>query len=162
LNTANHLAHKVLALEEAAMQVARWRVLGKTVAFTNGCFDLLHAGHIASLLAAAREADYLVVALNADDSVRRLKGPGRPVQDQQHRATVMAALSMVDLVVLFEEDTPIEVIKNLLPDVLVKGGDYKAEGVVGYREVTGAGGRVVINPIVPGLSTTNIIKKRES
>jgi len=140
-------------------QVNRWRVLGKTIAFTNGCFDILHEGHIASLSDAAREADFLIVGLNSDASTNRLKGPGRPINDQHARATVMAALLMVDAVTLFDEDTPLDLINAIRPDVLVKGGDYTLEQIVGAKEVLSRGGRVVINPIVPGFSTTAILEK---
>jgi D-beta-D-heptose 7-phosphate kinase/D-beta-D-heptose 1-phosphate adenosyltransferase len=138
-------------------KVAQWRLLGKKVAFTNGCFDIIHAGHIASLNEASETADYLVVGLNADSSVRGLKGPGRPVNDEDSRAVVMASLSMVDAVVLFSEPTPLELIKSFLPDVLVKGGDYTIEEIAGAKEVIEAGGKVIINPIKEGFSTTNII-----
>jgi len=140
-------------------QLRRWRLLGKTIAFTNGCFDILHQGHIASLSDAAREADILIVGLNSDASTRRLKGEQRPVNNEQARATVLASLLMVDAVIIFEEDTPLELIKAVMPDVLVKGGDYTLEQIVGAKEVMAAGGRVVINPIVPGFSTTGIIDK---
>ncbi|HET6252455.1 MAG TPA: D-glycero-beta-D-manno-heptose 1-phosphate adenylyltransferase [Puia sp.] len=140
-------------------QVNRWRLLSKTIAFTNGCFDVLHAGHIASLSAAAREADILIVGLNSDASTKRLKGPGRPVNDQHARATIIAALLMVDAVTLFDEDTPLDLINAIRPDVLVKGGDYTLEQIVGAKEVLSWGGRVVINPIVPGFSTTGILDK---
>jgi D-beta-D-heptose 7-phosphate kinase/D-beta-D-heptose 1-phosphate adenosyltransferase len=140
-------------------QVNRWRVLSKTIAFTNGVFDILHQGHIASLSDAAREADFLIVGLNSDASTKQLKGPGRPINDQHARATVMAALLMVDAVTLFDEDTPLELIKAIRPDVLVKGGDYTLDQIVGAKEVLSWGGRVVINPIVPGFSTTGILEK---
>lgn len=150
---------KIFDLPGLQHQVRRWKLLGKTVAFTNGCFDILHSGHIASLSDAAREADFLVVGLNTDASTRRLKGPTRPVNSQEARATVMASLLMVDAVILFDEDTPLELITALRPDVLVKGGDYTLEQIVGAKEVMAAGGRVVINPILPGFSTTGIIEK---
>src|SRR5580658_10008951 len=140
-------------------QVNRWRVLSKTIAFTNGVFDILHQGHIASLSDAAREADFLIVGLNSDASTKRLKGPGRPINDQHARATVMAALLMVDAVTLFDEDTPLELINAIRPDVLVKGGDYTLDQIVGAKEVLSWGGRVVINPILPGFSTTAILEK---
>jgi rfaE bifunctional protein nucleotidyltransferase chain/domain len=140
-------------------QVNRWRLLSKTIAFTNGCFDVLHQGHIASLSDAAREADILIVGLNSDTSTKRLKGPGRPINDQHARSIVMAALLMVDAVTLFDEDTPLELINAIRPDVLVKGGDYTLEQIVGAKEVLSWGGRVVINPIVPGFSTTGILEK---
>ena len=153
------IPQKIFDLSGLQHQLSRWRLLGKTVAFTNGCFDILHQGHIASLSDAAREADLLVVGLNSDASTCRLKGEGRPVNDQHARATVMAALLMVDAVILFEEDTPLNLINAIRPDVLVKGGDYTLEQIVGAKEVIEAGGRVVINPIVPGFSTTGIIEK---
>ena len=134
-------------------------MLGKTIAFTNGCFDILHRGHIASLSDAAKEADILIVGLNSDTSAKRLKGPGRPINDQHARSIVMAALLMVDAVTLFDEDTPLDLINAIRPDVLVKGGDYALEQIVGAKEVLSWGGRVVINPIVPGFSTTGILEK---
>ena len=145
--------------EQAARHLAAARIKGKTVAFTNGCFDILHEGHIFSLSQAAQEADILVVGVNSDASVKRLKGNERPVNNEQSRSLLLAALVLVDLVVIFDEDTPLELITALHPDVLVKGGDYTPEQVVGAKEVISWGGRVVINPIVPGFSTTGIIEK---
>jgi D-glycero-beta-D-manno-heptose 1-phosphate adenylyltransferase len=159
VKTGNSIDEKILTTEELSKKLARWRLLGKKVSFTNGCFDILHAGHIASLREAARYADILVVGLNADESVKKLKGMDRPVNDQKARAMVLAALSMVDAVVLFSEDTPRELIKTILPDFLVKGGDYKVEDIAGSEEVIAAGGQVVINPIVEGFSTTSLIGK---
>ena len=153
------IPQKIFDLSGLQHQLSRWRLLGKTVAFTNGCFDILHQGHIASLSDAAREADFLIVGLNSDASTRRLKGESRPINNQSARATVMASLLMVDAVILFEEDTPLNLINAIRPDVLVKGGDYTLEQIVGAKEVIEAGGRVVINPIVPGFSTTGIIEK---
>lgn len=154
-----HITQKIVSVGDLVARMAAWRVTGKKVAFTNGCFDLLHQGHIYSLSEAARQADYLVVGLNADDSVRRLKGEGRPVNDQYSRALVLASLVMVDAVVLFEEDTPLELIRQLKPDVLVKGGDYTVDQVAGAKEVIASGGKVVFNPILEGFSTTSIIEK---
>jgi D-beta-D-heptose 7-phosphate kinase/D-beta-D-heptose 1-phosphate adenosyltransferase len=153
------IPQKIFDLSGLQHQLSRWRLLGKTVAFTNGCFDIVHQGHIASLSDAAREADFLVVGLNSDASTCRLKGENRPINNQHARATVMAALLMVDAVILFEEDTPLNLINAIRPDVLVKGGDYTLEQIVGAKEVIETGGRVVINPIVPGFSTTGIIEK---
>ncbi|HVV06286.1 MAG TPA: D-glycero-beta-D-manno-heptose 1-phosphate adenylyltransferase [Puia sp.] len=153
------IQQKIFDLPALQHQLRRWRLLGKSVAFTNGCFDILHEGHIASLSDAAREADILIVGVNSDDSTCRLKGPQRPINPQQARATVLASLLMVDAVVIFEEDTPLELIKIVQPDVLVKGGDYTLDQIVGAKEVMAAGGRVVINPIVPGFSTTGLIEK---
>jgi D-beta-D-heptose 7-phosphate kinase/D-beta-D-heptose 1-phosphate adenosyltransferase len=130
-----------------------------TVVFTNGCFDVLHRGHVEYLAQARAMGDALVVGLNADDSVRRLKGPSRPVNPEDDRAFVLAGLEAVDAVVLFGEDTPRDLIAGLLPDVLVKGGDYRPEDIVGAREVEEAGGRVVVAPLVPGRSTTSILER---
>ena len=151
------IQHKIFSAKEIVFQVNRWKLISKTISFTNGCFDILHPGHIASLSDAAREADFLIVGLNSDLSAKKLKGAGRPVMDQQSRALMLASLLMVDAVVIFEEETPIELIKRIQPDVLVKGGDYTIEQIVGAKEVVAAGGRVVINPIVEGFSTTGII-----
>jgi rfaE bifunctional protein nucleotidyltransferase chain/domain len=153
------IPQKIYDLPGLQHQLRRWRLLSKTIAFTNGCFDILHQGHIASLSDAAREADILIVGLNSDASTRRLKGPQRPINNEQARATVLAALLMVDAVILFEEDTPLNLITTVSPDVLVKGGDYTIDQIVGAKEVMAAGGRVVINPIVPGFSTTGLIDK---
>jgi D-beta-D-heptose 7-phosphate kinase/D-beta-D-heptose 1-phosphate adenosyltransferase len=133
--------------------------LGKSIAFTNGVFDILHPGHIFSLSQAAKEGDFLVVGLNSDDSVKRLKGKERPVHDQDSRALLLASLLMVDAVVIFEEDTPLQLINSIKPDVLIKGGDYTIEQIVGAQEVLANGGRVVINPVIDGYSTTLIIDK---
>ena len=153
------IPQKIYDLSGLLHQVRRWRVLGKTVAFTNGCFDILHQGHIASLSDAAREADYLVVGVNSDASTCRLKGPDRPINNQDARALLIASLLMVDAVIIFDEDTPLNLINAILPDVLVKGGDYTLEQIVGAKEVMAAGGKVVINPIVEGYSTTGLIGK---
>jgi len=136
----------------------RTRVAGPVV-FTNGVFDLLHPGHIDVLLGARREGAALVVGLNSDASVRRLKGPTRPVRTESERAAVLAALEMVDLVVAFSEDTPAELVAWLQPDVIVKGGDYTPDTIVGSDVVRARGGRVVVIPLVPGQSTTSIIAK---
>ncbi|HMJ16854.1 MAG TPA: D-glycero-beta-D-manno-heptose 1-phosphate adenylyltransferase [Gemmatimonadaceae bacterium] len=141
-------------------EAERWRAARKDrIAFTNGVFDLLHPGHIDLLLAARGTADALVVGVNSDDSVRRLKGPGRPVRSAAERAFVLAAVECVDLVVVFPEDTPLELVKTLKPDVIVKGGDYTEATIVGANEVKGWGGRVVVVPLTPGQSTTAIIRK---
>lgn len=156
-----NLQTKILPLSDLLQKAAVWRAAGKTIAFTNGCFDILHAGHVASLTEAAKHGDVLVVALNADTSVKKLKGDSRPLNDENARAVVMAALSMVDAVTIFSEETPRELIVALMPDVIVKGGDYKVEEIAGAKEVIENGGRVVINPIVEGFSTTSIIQKMQ-
>lgn len=159
MRKADIIEKKIFTLPELLRRIAQWRAIGKTVSFTNGVFDIMHRGHISSLSQAAGEADYLIVGLNSDASTKRLKGDSRPVNDEQARSIVMAALLMVDAVVLFEEDTPLELIKAVLPDVLVKGGDYTEEQIVGAKEVKANGGKVVINPIVEGFSTTGLIGK---
>ena len=155
------IPYKILSRDELQKSVERWKLLSKKVVFTNGCFDILHAGHIASLSDAAKEADILVVGMNSDSSTKRLKGEGRPVNDENSRSLVMASLAIVDAVTLFDEDTPLELIKATLPDVLVKGGDYTIDQIVGAKEVIANGGRVVINPILQGFSTTRIIEKMQ-
>jgi rfaE bifunctional protein nucleotidyltransferase chain/domain len=122
-------------------------------------FDILHPGHIFSLSQAAQEADYLIVGVNSDESVKRLKGKERPINNQESRSLILASLLMVDAVIVFEEDTPLELINVIKPEVLVKGGDYTIEEIVGAKEVIANGGRVVINPVIEGYSTTNIIEK---
>lgn len=136
----------------------RERQRGRVV-FTNGVFDLLHPGHIDVLLGSRRFGDALIVGLNSDDSVRRFKGPDRPVRNVVERSYVLAALAMVDAVVVFEEDTPLELVRQLRPDVLVKGGDYTEETIVGAREVRSWGGDVQVIPLTPGQSTTGIIER---
>ena len=126
--------------------------------FTNGVFDLLHPGHVDVLVGARRQGDALIVAVNSDDSVRRLKGPSRPVRGEAERAYVVAAFEMVDCVVLFDQDTPLELIERLRPDVLVKGGDYSEDTIVGAPQVRSWGGSVIVIPLTPGHSTTNIIR----
>ncbi len=159
MRKADIIESKILTVPDIRKKIAQWRVTSKTIAFTNGCFDILHRGHIFSLSQAAREADFLIVGLNSDASCRGLKGDSRPVNDEQSRALLLASLLMVDAVVLFNESTPLELIKAIMPDVLVKGGDYTVEQIVGAKEVMENGGRVVINPIVQGYSTTGIIQK---
>lgn len=159
MRNTQHIQHKIQPLEQAIRTVSQWRVLNKKVAFTNGCFDILHRGHIFSLGQAAHEAEFLIVGVNSDASTKRLKGPERPINDEQSRALVLASLVMVDLVVIFEEDTPLNLITSLKPDVLVKGGDYTIDQIVGAKEVMENGGKVIINPIVEGFSTTGIIGK---
>jgi D-beta-D-heptose 7-phosphate kinase / D-beta-D-heptose 1-phosphate adenosyltransferase len=152
---------KVLDGERLAKRIAEWRAAGETIVFTNGCFDLLHVGHVTLLEECHRFGSKLVLGLNADASVCRLKGPTRPVVGENERARVMAALASVDAVVLFEEDTPIELIRAVKPDVLVKGGDYSVETVVGHEDVIANGGRVEIVPTVEGFSTSNLVKKMQ-
>ena len=156
------IPEKIYTLAALKQQVAAWRVTGKSVAFTNGCFDILHEGHIFSLNQAASEADFLVVGVNSDSSVKKLKGPERPINNEQSRSLLLSNLVAVDAVVIFPEDTPLELIVAIMPDVIVKGGDYTINQIVGSGEVLANGGRVVINPIVAGFSTTGIIEQIKS
>ncbi len=155
----NAMAKKILSIEEAKTIMFGWKLLGKKTVFTNGCFDILHQGHIFSLGQAAKEADFLIVGINSDASVQRLKGPSRPINNTESRAIMIANLAIVDMVVVFEEDTPLALIKALMPDILVKGGDYSLDQIVGAKEVIANGGKVIINPIVEGYSTTGLIEK---
>ncbi len=159
MNTSGLIKQRLFTRESILQQVLRWKFFGKKIAFTNGCFDILHQGHIYSLFEAAKEADILIVGLNADSSVKKLKGPDRPINDENSRAILLASLIMVDAVVIFDEETPLELIKSILPDVLIKGGDYKPEEIAGAKEVIAAGGKIVINPIIEGFSSTSIIEK---
>ena len=143
-------------MDDAAIR--RKRLEGKVV-FTNGVFDLLHRGHLDLLTAARAQGDALIVGINTDSSVKRIKGPSRPVREESDRAYLVAGLECVDLVVLFEEDTPLETVKALRPDVIVKGGDYKLDSIVGAREVESWGGEVVVVPITEGHSTTSLIER---
>ncbi|HEY6488332.1 MAG: bifunctional D-glycero-beta-D-manno-heptose-7-phosphate kinase/D-glycero-beta-D-manno-heptose 1-phosphate adenylyltransferase HldE [Terracidiphilus sp.] len=156
---ALHGEDRVLAREDLVKRIALWRANHERVVFTNGCFDLLHIGHITLLEQARRYGDRLIVAINSDASVSRLKGPSRPIVDQNARARVLAALAAVDAVVIFDEPTPLEAIVALRPDVLVKGGDYQAETIVGAKEVASWGGELKIVPLVEGFSTTRLIEK---
>lgn len=150
---------KVLSPNDLAEKVNHWRANEKKIVFTNGCFDILHPGHIYSLVQASREGDCLIAGVNADSSVKKLKGNNRPVNNESTRALMVASLSMVDAVCIFSEETPLELIKSILPDVLVKGGDYTLDQIAGAKEVIAAGGKVVLNPILDGFSTTSIINK---
>ena len=149
----------ILTLEEAILRFGREKRNARRIVFTNGCFDLLHPGHIRSFELARALGDALIVGLNSDASVRQLKGPGRPVMPERERAEILAALESVDALIIFDEQTPRELISRLLPDVLVKGGDWPGDQIVGREEVEAAGGRVVSLPLVPGYSTTAILQK---
>lgn len=157
-----HAGEKVLTLGQLKKRASTWRSFGEKIVFTNGCFDLLHIGHITLLEEARRTGDRLVVAINSDASVKKLKGPGRPVAGENERARILAAMSAVDAVVIFDEPTPLAVIEALRPDMIVKGGDYNESTVVGAKEVRSWGGRVKIVPTVEGFSTTNLIARASS
>ncbi|HEX8502523.1 MAG TPA: D-glycero-beta-D-manno-heptose 1-phosphate adenylyltransferase [Pyrinomonadaceae bacterium] len=149
----------ILSRDELLRARESLRAGGRTLVFTNGCFDILHVGHVRYLAAARRLGDALLVAINSDRSVRALKGPGRPVMNERERAEVLAALAAVDFVTVFGEESPRRLIAELLPDVLVKGGDYAPEEIHGREEVEAAGGRVLALPFVEGASTTGIIER---
>ena len=149
----------ILNMEEAILRFGREKRNGRRIVFTNGCFDLLHPGHIQALEQARALGGALVVGINSDASVRQLKGPGRPILPELERAEILAALECVDAVVIFNELTPREIIAALLPDILVKGGDWPGDQIIGREEVEAAGGRVVSVPVVPGYSTTAILAK---
>jgi len=150
---------KILSREMMAETVRRLKKQGRKVVFTNGCFDILHAGHVRYLREAKGMGDVLVVGLNSDESVRRLKGEGRPFVPEMDRAELLAALEMVDYITIFDEDTPAELISRLVPDVLVKGGDYRPNDVAGREIVESSGGKVAIVPLFEGRSTTSLIAR---
>ena len=150
---------KIQTISSSQTLLLDLKSLGHKIVFTNGCFDILHLGHITYLEQAKTKGDILIVGLNSDASVKRLKGTERPIKDEQSRASILAALSSVDLVIVFKEDTPIDLIQAVKPDVLVKGGDYKKEDIVGADFVEGLGGRVEIIPFLQGHSSTDLINK---
>lgn len=152
-------SEKIKSVEAALAQVEKWKSEGQKVVFTNGCFDIVHLGHVDYLEKAQKLGDKLVLGLNTDASVSRIKGPTRPIVDENSRSRVMASLAFVDLVVFFDTETPYELIKTLLPDILVKGNDYLAENIVGADVVKSNGGDVKTVELVKGYSTTNIVNK---
>jgi len=151
------ISGKIYTLTDIVQKTSQWKKQGKKIVFTNGVFDLLHKGHIFSLSQAAKQGDILIIGLNSDHSVKRLKGDNRPINDQEARAFLLASLIMVDAVIIFEEDTPLNLITSIMPHVLVKGGDYTVDEIAGAKEVIANGGKVVINPVLDGFSTTAII-----
>ena len=159
MDTLTTIKNKLLSREDLETKLLEWRSLKKNIVFTNGCFDILHRGHVEYLAQASDLGDKLIVGLNTDASVKRLKGETRPVNDEQSRALLLSALQFVDAVVLFGEDTPYELIKQVQPDVLVKGNDYRPEEIIGYDIVTAKCGKVLTINFVDGFSTTNIIKR---
>ncbi|MFT3737331.1 MAG: D-glycero-beta-D-manno-heptose 1-phosphate adenylyltransferase [Breznakibacter sp.] len=153
------IKNKIVSRDKAAQIVGQWQNNGDQVVFTNGCFDLVHRGHVEYLSLAADLGQKMILGLNTDVSVQRLKGPKRPLVDEYSRAILLAAFSFIDLIVYFDEDTPYELIKALQPDVLVKGSDYRPESIVGYDIVTGRGGKVETIDFVEGFSTSKLVKK---
>lgn len=158
-NPEQTLLNKITTLPALLIKINGWKREGKKIVFTNGVFDLLHLGHITYMAKAAELGDKLIIGLNADSSVKRLKGDDRPVNDQFNRAALLAALFFVDAVVVFEEDTPLNLITHMMPDVLVKGADYTIENIAGAKEVLANGGAVKTITLVEGVSSTNIINK---
>ena len=159
MDKLNIIQSKIIDINNIEPHLTYWNLKNKKIVFTNGCFDILHRGHVEYLVQAANHGDILVIGLNTDNSVRRIKGNSRPIQDQLARAMVLASLQFVSAVILFDEDTPYELIKRVKPDVLVKGSDYKTEDIVGYDIVTAKGGEVVTIDFIEGYSTTSIIEK---
>lgn len=155
----NKLTQKIVSLEELKKLAGQWKTEGSKIVFTNGCFDLLHAGHIAYLAEAASLGDKLIIGLNSDSSVQQLKGPQRPVNNEKTRSFLLAAMFFTDAVVFFSEETPLELITAVMPDILAKGGDYKPENIVGAKEVIANGGKVEVLSFLPGYSSTSIIDK---
>jgi len=156
----SEIIHKrIFNHEELMRQLAVWKFKEKKIVFTNGCFDFIHAGHIDYLMKAADAGDVLIIGLNSDDSVRRLKGRNRPINNSQVRALTLASLWYVDAVIVFDDDTPYELIRNIQPDVLVKGKDYKTEEIAGHDIVLAKGGQVITVDLLPGYSTTALIEK---
>lgn len=162
MKSVQSIPTRIYDLPRLLQEVKRWRVKNKKVVFTNGVFDILHEGHIASLSQAATHGDVLIIGLNSDASVKRLKGDSRPVNNQDARALILASLVMTDAVVIFEEDTPLNLIKAIMPEVLVKGGDYTIEQIAGAKEVIENGGQVILADMVEGISTTSIIEKMKA
>ena len=162
MKQSKQILQKIFSKEELKLQLKRWELLEKKIVFTNGIFDILHQGHIHILSEAAVFADILIVGVNADASVKRLKGNSRPVNAEASRALILSALVMVDAVIIFQEDTPLDLIKFIKPNVLVKGGDYTLETIVGAKEVMANKGAVKIIPLEEGFSTTGIIEKMKS
>ncbi|MBN2237457.1 MAG: D-glycero-beta-D-manno-heptose 1-phosphate adenylyltransferase [Bacteroidales bacterium] len=159
MNNLDQIQEKIFNHPSLKEQLNRWAEQQKKIVFTNGCFDLLHRGHIDYLSKAADLADVLLIGVNTDASVQRLKGKNRPLQDEQSRLILLASLSFVGAVILFDEDTPYDLIQLVQPDILVKGADYKAEDIVGYDIVMAKGGQVITLPFLPGYSTTAIETK---
>ena len=157
--TLNQIRQKLFLKESLALQITEWKAKGEKIVFTNGCFDIIHPGHIDYLAKAASLGNRLIIGVNTDKSVQKLKGPHRPIQDQGSRAFILAALQFTSAIVLFDEDTPVELIAALKPDILVKGADYTIDQIAGAAAVMNSGGSVVLLPYLKGFSTSGIEKK---
>ncbi len=155
----NSIKKKIFRLEELKVQINSWRDSGDKIVFTNGCFDLLHRGHVEMLANTADLAERLIIGLNSDESIKTLKGESRPIENEESRAILLASLSFVDAVILFSEETPLNLIHSLIPDILAKGGDYEIETIVGHKIIQNNGGEVIVVPFIDGYSSTKIINK---
>lgn len=154
-----NLDSKIYNIDKLIAEVEKWKQAGEDVVFTNGCFDILHKGHIEVLARSADLGNKLIIGLNSDESIQKIKGEDRPIIDEQSRAILLAALKFVDAVILFSEETPLNLISTLKPDILAKGGDYRIETIIGYEIVQQNGGKVKVIPFVDGFSSTTIIEK---
>ena len=159
MNNLDKLRNKICSLEEAISKLERWKKNLDTIVFTNGCFDLVHAGHITMLANASDLGDRMIVGLNSDRSITKLKGKERPVLDEASRSLLLSSFKFIDLIILFDDLTPKKLIDNLCPDILVKGGDYNKEKIVGYKKMEEIGGDVITIPLLDGFSTTNILHR---
>jgi D-glycero-beta-D-manno-heptose 1-phosphate adenylyltransferase len=162
MKSVQPIPSKIFSLPELEREIKRWKLKNKKIVFTNGVLDILHEGHIASLCQAASYGNMLIVGVNNDASVKRLKGPSRPVNNENARSLLLASLLMTDAVILFEEDTPLNLINAIMPDVLVKGGDYNIDEIAGAREVIANGGEVILADMIGGVSTTAMIEKMKN
>ncbi len=159
MNHLNSIQNKIYTLLDLEKQIEKWRSAGDKIVFTNGCFDILHKGHIEVLAKTSNLGNRLIIGLNSDSSIKNLKGENRPILEEDSRALLLAALQFVDAVILFSEKTPFQLISEIVPDILSKGGDYKIEEIVGYEVVQQNGGKVITIPLTEGFSTSNIIDK---
>jgi len=159
MNHLNSIQNKIYTLLDLEKQIEKWRSAGDKIVFTNGCFDILHKGHIEVLAKTSNLGNRLIIGLNSDSSIKNLKGENRPILEEDSRALLLAALQFVDAVILFSEKTPFQLISEIVPDILSKGGDYKIEEIVGYEVVQQNGGKVITIPLTEGVSTSNIIDK---
>ena len=153
------IKNKIISLEDAKIKVNRWKNSGEKIVFTNGCFDIIHRGHIEVLARTADLGDKLIVGLNSDSSIEKIKGENRPIVNEQSRAILLSALNFVDAIIIFPEENPLNLISNLMPDVLAKGGDYEISTIVGHEMIQENGGEVILIPFVDGFSSSNIITK---